>query len=753
MKLLRDAMRLIVLLALALPACGGGGGEPGIDVLGSDFSDGGRVDDGRPDDGGLPDSGAPDEVCAPDCDGKSCGADGCGGTCGDCGPGELCQLGTCVPEGGCETIDDCLPRVCGADGECTDCTDDADCAEAGLVCNEDSGHCVDCVEDEDCPEGLICDAVYLCVECLTADDCGPWDECVDNSCVGPALCESSKDCADDEVCWKEEGICVECVEDADCEDGFRCTENVCEEILFCDSDKDCKDYDMVCDKDLGECVDCLGDADCADDHFCMDATCLLDLCDQTAEGPVCLDGDVVECVDNGSAVILIELCPEGTFCADAACVEWVCVPGEAGCDGDLAFLCDDEGSGYAWEEVCEVPDISCVMGECVEVVCEPGETVCLNPQALVTCDDEGLTFEVTECSQETYCDDDAGACLEWVCTPESIWCEGTTAMTCDLIGAEVSVLAHCADQDLSCVNGECVECEPDCEDAECGDDGCGGTCGECDEGFSCAWGGQCYADICTGECTGTTPAALLCGLELCLPGAVLDTEIYSPTNDNLTNAVTVMEHYGSAQNDLAAQAPPSYLVVGTGILVGSQSHDDDLPGGSSTPWNDPWSTLGGRDVARVGLDLQAPAGVTGFCLDTWFLSREFMADQPYNDRFYLLFAGAESTEGETMPINFMLCPDPGNYTSFTDDEGAAWCYVTVESGFDVCSQGTPDLSATGFSCGYGWMRTCWPLAAGEEFSLTVHVHDVLDAKYDSVVIADNFQWIYGNVQQGTWFLD
>ena len=654
-----------VLVALAVPACGGGGGEPGMDVIALDLSDGGGVDDGGPDDGGLPDRGAPDG-CVPDCDGKSCGADGCGGTCGDCGPG---------------------------------------------------------------------------------------DECVDNSCVGPAPCESSKDCEDDEVCWKEEGICVECVEDADCEDGFRCTANVCEEILFCDSDKDCKDYNMVCDKDLGECVDCLGDADCAADHFCMDATCLPDLCDQTAAGPVCLDGDVVECVDNGSAVILIEACPEGTFCADAACVEWACVPGEAGCDGDLAFLCNDEGSGYAWEENCEGPDISCIVGECVEVVCEPGETVCLNPQALVICDDEGLTFEVTECAQGSYCDDDAGACLEWVCTPESVWCEGTTAMSCDVIGAEVSILAHCADQDLFCANGECVECEPACSGVECGDDGCGGSCGECEEGFACAWDGQCYEEICTGECIGTTTAALLCGLELCLPGAVLDAEIYSPTNDNLTNAVTVMEHYGSAQNDLGAQGPPSYLVVGTGILVGSQDHDDDLPGGSQTSWNDPWSTSDGRDVARVGLDLQAPAGVTGFCLDTWFLSREFTISESYNDRFYLLFAGEESTGGETIPINFMLCPDPDTFTSFTDDEDVDWCYITINSGFDVCSQGTPNLSATGFVCGFGWMRTCWPLATGEEFSLTVHVQDATDAKYDSVAIADNFQWMYGDFQQGTWFID
>ena len=101
----------------------------------------------------------------------------------------------------------------------------------------------------------------------------------------------------------------------------------------------------------------------------------------------------------------------------------------------------------------------------------------------------------------------------------------------------------------------------------------------------------------------------------------------------------------------------------------------------------------------------------------------------------------------------MPCPDPESYTSFTDADGVAQCYITVLSNFDVCSQGSLDLTATGFVCGFGWMRTCWPLVAEEDFSLTVHVHDSQDGSYDSVAITDNFQWMYGDFQQGTWFID
>jgi hypothetical protein len=44
-------------------------------------------------------------------------------------------------------------------------------------------------------------------------------------------------------------------------------------------------------------------------------------------------------------------------------------------------------------------------------------------------------------------------------------------------------------------------CTPSCERRICGDDGCGGTCGACPAGFTCA-GGRC-------ECL--SPRALVCG--------------------------------------------------------------------------------------------------------------------------------------------------------------------------------------------------------------------------------------------------
>ncbi|MBM4353912.1 MAG: hypothetical protein FJ109_08965 [Deltaproteobacteria bacterium] len=50
----------------------------------------------------------------------------------------------------------------------------------------------------------------------------------------------------------------------------------------------------------------------------------------------------------------------------------------------------------------------------------------------------------------------------------------------------------CLDQAWEACGAEfaaCIECTPSCVGKECGDDGCGGTCGTCPEGKACnQWG-------------------------------------------------------------------------------------------------------------------------------------------------------------------------------------------------------------------------------------------------------------------------
>ena len=64
-----------------------------------------------------------------------------------------------------------------------------------------------------------------------------------------------------------------------------------------------------------------------------------------------------------------------------------------------------------------------------------------------------------------------------------------------------------------CSNGYCVPptCTPQCAGKACGDDGCGGSCGSCPAGFSCDAQGQCFDGNCTPDCTGKQCGSDGCG--------------------------------------------------------------------------------------------------------------------------------------------------------------------------------------------------------------------------------------------------
>jgi hypothetical protein len=85
------------------------------------------------------------------------------------------------------------------------------------------------------------------------------------------------------------------------------------------------------------------------------------------------------------------------------------------------------------------------------------------------CSEVGLT-ECTESGELRICEEVTPDCLKW---DEPAGC----------------------DDGYLCEEGECIEiCVPDCEGLECGEDGCGGNCGDCEDGSYCQEG------ICQEEC-------------------------------------------------------------------------------------------------------------------------------------------------------------------------------------------------------------------------------------------------------------
>jgi hypothetical protein len=82
---------------------------------------------------------------------------------------------------------------------------------------------------------------------------------------------------------------------------------------------------------------------------------------------------------------------------------------------------------------------------------------------------------------------------------------------CDEDAASCQGVAHpddggCSEQ--SCEPDASPACEPDCDRRQCGDDGCGGSCGTCPAGTACAPAGIC---VCVPECGARTCGGDGCG--------------------------------------------------------------------------------------------------------------------------------------------------------------------------------------------------------------------------------------------------
>jgi len=443
------------------------------------------------------------------CDGKQCGPDGCGGVCGECAVGQFCDLDQCTGS---------LPRGCeeSATGGCAvkayecvavtaDCTPECTlgnmclngtCVVPEPSCNPtcDESHvcrlnvttpcgCEACVTDQDTNCLTVWDfaCVLLCKECGTS--CTACEASCDGKVCGSDGCGGS--CGTCETGTCEDGQCVLCsCNGVECgEDGCGNSCGECEAGFFCDAgsciEDPCKGYtyEGCCD---GNTV-----------KWCQGGEILSDSCD---EEPVCgWDGFGYYCGTDGGAD------PDGFFpiqCPDCtpACGAKEC--GGDGCGG-VCGLCDAEESCENGFCVACVPhcenkecgdngcggscgtcgaDLFCVEGMCLE---DP----CMGITDVGCCDGDTVKF----CSMGELVEEDCTG------TPSCGWMAGPEFYACGTDGAGDPSGAY----PRACPGTEV----PDCTGKECGDDGAGGSCGDCPAGEVCE-AFQCVPEVCEPQCAG-----------------------------------------------------------------------------------------------------------------------------------------------------------------------------------------------------------------------------------------------------------
>ena len=199
--------------------------------------------------------------------------------------------------------------------------------------------------------------------------------------------------------------------------------------------------------------------------------------DVTADAGDSSGGDTVSTVD--------------TTTEDAATPD--VTPEDSASSSDIA-PCDSVGCPCDAASAC-TNDLVCADGACCAPSCDGKE-----------CGDDGCGGTCGACEGDFGCND-LGACM--ICEPNVSVCVGNSTSTCNNQGDGYSgVPFDCADlpDTPDCEDGACV-CSPDCAGKTCGDDGCGGTCGTCDESTETCLEGQC---ACAPQCEG-----LDCGPDGC----------------------------------------------------------------------------------------------------------------------------------------------------------------------------------------------------------------------------------------------
>ena len=460
----------------------------------------GACPDGQVCIGDEPDSAS--HCCTSICDGSECGDDGCGGTC-ECQEGYECHV---ADDGSpvCFSFELDCPGVCGEwgaisggvmcgpvwsgldldepDCDCGDCPEGAACIEggemgsvcctpdcAGKECGDDGcgGSCGACSVDDWCSDEGLCELATCSIITDCLDDCPEFDYACQDECIAGAPTGIQEAFH----AWFD---CIVIPPDCWC-DGLDPGSPEAEECW--DS---CMDY---CDSEYYACWP-PGDGMCGDLYFCMVS------CPEGDAGQSCAD----DCFDDAS------LDAQNLWDAFIHCLD---DSGYFGCNGG-DFKCYDS----AWDQ-CLAELNGCLCDpECPEVLCEFESCDGLDND----CDGDTDEDFLKECNED---EDDFAACVDDDDDNDGLQddkdncpCDYNPDQTdhdCDCHGdicdddddndgtkdqddcAPFDYFVHpghieaCdgVDNDCDDMVDENCQCVPDCTGKECGDDGCGGSCGQC----------------------------------------------------------------------------------------------------------------------------------------------------------------------------------------------------------------------------------------------------------------------------------
>jgi hypothetical protein len=337
--------------------------------------------------------------------------------------------------------------------------DKTDCGSLKCGLNQFGYDCGTCKEDEICNEG----------NCIK-------NSCYNKQCSPDGICGV---CKDTETC--EEGTCkdicenVECSEDGPCKKcpvGQTCVNSKCVGV--------CENAGRVCGTfDSIDCGVCLENETCDMHGHCVPKQCQDTFCKADYECNNCDPSKIGSfvCDTNGSfgeANKCIKRCKaEGKVCGkdsmNFACSD--CGNLDTCVNGQCMNTCKLNG----WE--CDDPGDPALCSQC------PSNKKCVNRKCVDKCTGEKCS-DVCPCPNGQVCNGDGTCSLK----PPS--CSNKCGKYFDLD------CGLCQTPGTTCVNNECVPCDDNCEQLQCGKNGCGRVCNPTLPGFTCINGRQILPDVC-----------------------------------------------------------------------------------------------------------------------------------------------------------------------------------------------------------------------------------------------------------------
>ena len=465
--------------------------------------------------------------------GDTCAGGVCnGGTSVVCNDGKVCTDDVCDPASGCKTTNN--TAACDDGNACTQgdtCAAGA-CQPGSTVACDDGAPCT----DDSCDPGTGCTFTNNAAPCDDGSACTVGDACAAGTCKGGAAvtCNDSLPCTDDS-CDPASG-CKFVNNAAACDDGSACT---------------------LGDSCAGGACQAGSPVICDDSNPCTDDLCL----------------PAVGCT---TTPLTGPTCGVGKACYAGVCEDIPCTPD---CSGKP---CGDDGCGGACPDTC-APYEECSANQCVTIGYVKAKLVVELDTAAVPLGSIGFKFDLDPDVFEAL---PTGVELSTGATPSvTLFTSPDYKVTTSPNGASVTgTLAYFtpieAPSDLFEVNltpkagtlpsldaigyiplesdftdelgdyavgklkltlllctadGACTCVPSACAGKECGDDGCGGSCGECGPGTGCGADGtcaclpdcgakQCGDDGCGGQCPN-----LCSGGQECVGTSCIDVNYSSAT--------------------------------------------------------------------------------------------------------------------------------------------------------------------------------------------------------------------------------